>query len=191
MKSITKNEKMDIAIGFVVAGVVAALLLSMAGCSTADANPTSRATTATVGDVGHEIKVVFEEKSHGNTLKIDIPITIGDLAFASADSKGSTETSSPTLTPTTDIKPDIDVNYAQGGSASSGSAPVPASAAGILETLTAESVASLKSMLTSKGSGTVQLTKKDGTATTAECKDGSCTVDGVTISSADCVNCRD
>lgn len=178
MKFITKNEKRDLAFGILAIGIILAFCISFAGCSTADANPTSRATTATVGDVGHEIKVVFEEKSHNNSLNITLPITLGDLAFASADSKGSTETSSPTLTPTTDIKPDIDVNYAQGGSAGSGSAPASGGISGLIESLTSESAALLKSYMSGKKSGTIELQKKDGSTTTAECSDGSCCVDG-------------
>lgn len=178
MHFMNSNDKLNLAFGVLAVGIFLALCISFAGCSTADANPTSRATTATVGDVGHEIKVVFDEKSHGNTLNITLPITLGDLAFASADSKGSTETSSPTLTPTTDIKPDIDVNYAQGGSAGSGAAQSSGGIAGIISSLTTESAALLKDYMASGKSGKIELTKKDGTTTIAECDDGSCCIDG-------------
>ena len=190
-----------------------ALSLLIVGCSTA--TPASRATTATVGDVSIENK--FEEikgsprgcacgkscacgdsctcgKTEGKTptpmISIVSKITFGDMALASADSSGSTETQ--TATPTTDIKPDVNVNYAQGGGITNrGTGGAKASgAAGIIESLTAEGLAMLKDYIVNKKSGTVTLSKKDGTTVTADCKDGFCTFsDGTTVTQQDCEDC--
>lgn len=189
-----------------------ALSLLIVGCSTA--TPASRATTATVGDVSIENK--FEEikgsprgcacgkscacgdsctcgKTEGKTptpmISIVSKITFGDMALASADSSGSTETQ--TATPTLDIKPDVNVNYAQGGGITNRGGGAKASgAAGILESLTAEGLAMLKDYIVNKKSGTVTLSKKDGTTVTADCKDGVCTFsDGTTVTQQDCEDC--
>ena len=97
-----------------------------------------------------------------------------------------------TQTPTTDVKPDVNLNYAQGGGITNRGTGGKATggAAGILESLTAEGLAMLKEYVTGKKSGTVTLQKKDGTTVTADCKDGSCTFsDGTTVTAADCENC--
>lgn len=74
--------------------VVVAALLAVVGCSTA--TPASRYTAATYGDIN-----IYGQ---GNR------VTIGDGAFAQADSSGSTETQSATPTNTTDVKPDVSVS---------------------------------------------------------------------------------
>ena len=109
-----------------------------------------------------------------------------------------TETQTATPTQTTDVKPDVNLNYAQGGGITNrGTGGAAASgASGILEkllgTLTDESVAALKSALANKTNGTVTLTKKDGTTVTAECKDGACTfADGTTVTAEDCAACTE
>lgn len=176
------------------------------GCSTA--TPASRATTATVGDVSIENRI---EEIKGSPrgcacgksctcgkaedkpmISIVSKITFGDMALASADSEGSTETQTATPTQTTDVKPDVNLNYAQGGGITNrGTGGAKASgAAGIIESLTAEGLATLKDWITSKKSGTVTLAKKDGSTVTAECKDGSCTFsDGTVVTAEDCANC--
>lgn len=149
------------------------------GCSTA--TPASRATTAE-----YRIEFSLGDAARSNT----VTFTFGDGALASADSSGSTETQ--TATPTLDIKPDVNLNYAQGGGITNRGTGGKATggAAGILESLTAEGLAMLKEYVTGKKSGTVTLQKKDGTTVTADCKDGSCTFsDGTTVTAADCENC--
>ena len=101
--------------------VLAFSLLIAQGCMKTPQG--SRTTHAEHGDVEPTIKIVIDEKAHSNTVSVPVSITIGDSALASADSAGSTETQS--LTPTMDIKPDLDVNY---------NGPTRA-AAGALETL--------------------------------------------------------
>ena len=73
-----------------------------------------------------------------------------------------------TQTPTTDIKPDVDLHY--NDAVGKGSQV----ATSFLDSLTAESATLLKSYIDEKKSGTVTVTKKDGTTQTVECKDGEC-----------------
>lgn len=165
--------------------VTVCALVALVGCSTA--TPASRATTA-----NYEITVKVNVDESAKSTTVNVPFTFGDGALASADSSGSTETQ--TATPTLDIKPDVNVNYAQGGGITNrGTGGAKASgAAGILESLTAEGLSMLKDYVVNKKSGTITLAKKDGTTTTAECKDGSCTFsDGSTVTAEDCADCAE
>ena len=165
------------------ASVAILSLVLYEGCATA--TPASRATTASYEI---NVKVCMDEGVKSAT--VNVPFTFGDGALASADSSGSTETQ--TATPTLDIKPDVNVNYAQGGGITNrGTGGARASgAAGIIESLTAEGLAALKSAITNKITGTVTLAKKDGTTVTADCKDGNCTFsDGTVVTGADCAEC--
>lgn len=163
--------------------VTVCALMALVGCSTA--TPASRATSAS-----YEINVKVCMDENVKSATVNVPFTFGDGALASADSSGSTETQ--TATPTLDIKPDINVNYAQGGGITNrGTGGAKASgAAGILESLTAEGLAMLKDYVTNKKTGTVTLAKKDGSTVQAECKDGACTFsDGTVVTAADCESC--
>lgn len=145
----------------------------LCGCSTA--TPASRATTATYQ---------FRFELGDNAKSVTINTTMGDGALASADSSGSTETQ--TATPTLDIKPDVNVNYAQGGGITNRGTGGASGAAGILESLTAEGLSALKSAIANKTTGKITLKKKDGTTVTADCKDGNCTFeDGTTVTEQD------
>ncbi len=150
------------------------------GCSTA--TPASRATTAE-----YRIEFSLGDAARSNT----VTFTFGDGALASADSSGSTETQ--TATPTLDVKPDVNLNYAQGGGITNrgtGGAKT-SGAAGILESLTAEGLAMLKEYVTGKKTGTLTLQKKDGTTATATCADGTCTFeDGTKVTAEDCQDCK-
>lgn len=165
---------------------VMAAILSLVlyeGCSTA--TPASRATTAS-----YEINVKVRMDEGVKSATVNVPFTFGDGALASADSSGSTETQ--TATPTLDIRPDVNVNYAQGGGITNrGTGGAKASgAAGIIETLTAEGLSALKAAIANKTTGKITLQKKDGTTATADCKDGSCTFqDGTVVTGADCAEC--
>ena len=171
----------DLCVCAIMAAILSLVLYE--GCSTA--TPASRATSAS-----YEINVKVCMDENVKSATVNVPFTFGDGALASADSSGSTETQ--TATPTLDIKPDINVNYAQGGGITNrGTGGAKASgAAGILESLTAEGLAMLKDYIVNKKSGTVTLSKKDGTTVTADCKDGSCTFqDGTTVTQQDCEDC--
>lgn len=158
----------------------AASICTILSCGCSSAQPASRTTSASY-DI--TVKVCLDENVKSTS--VNVPFTFGDGALASADSSGSTE--SQTATPTLDIKPDINVNYAQGGGITSRASGQSASgAAGFIESLTAEGLSLLKNAVKNKTTGKITLTKKDGTTTTADCKDGSCTLDdGTTISSSD------
>ena len=181
-KAVKAKVKAKIKASVAIMAAILSLVL-YEGCSTA--TPASRATTATYQ---------FRFELGDNAKSVTINTTMGDGALASADSEGSTETQ--TATPTLDIKPDVNLNYAQGGGITNRGTGGKATggASGILEkllgTLTDESVAALKSALANKTNGTVTLTKKDGSTVQAECKDGICTFsDGTTVTAADCENC--
>lgn len=177
-KKIARKVKGSVAI---MAAILSLVLYE--GCSTA--TPASRATSAS-----YEINVKVCMDENVKSATVNVPFTFGDGALASADSSGSTETQ--TATPTLDIKPDVNVNYAQGGGITNrGTGGAKASgAAGILESLTAEGLAMLKDYVVNKKSGTVTLSKKDGTTVTADCKDGVCTFsDGTTVTQQDCEDC--
>ena len=89
-----------------------------------------------------------------------------------------------------DIKPDVNVNYAQGGGITNRGTGGASGAAGILESLTAEGLSALKSAIANKATGKITLAKKDGTTTTADCKDGTCTfADGTVVTADDCEDC--
>lgn len=74
-----------------------------------------------------------------------------------------------TQTPTTDVKPDIDVKYNDAIAAASSTSK------GILETLTAAGAESVLAMMESKGSGQVTVEKKDGSKAVVTCENGQCT----------------
>lgn len=134
-------------------GLVAAFALC--GCSTA--TPASRATTATYQ---------FRFELGDNAKSVTINTTMGDGALASADSEGSTETQ--TATPTLDIKPDIDLRYNDAIAGAS------AASKDVLSVLTGEAKEKVLALMQSKGTGTVEVKKADGTSATVECADGQC-----------------
>lgn len=178
-KAVKAKVKNKLKKGAAVATALA--LLMLVGCSTA--TPASRATSATY-DIS--VKVCLDEGVKSAT--VNVPFTFGDGALASADSSGSTETQ--TATPTLDIKPDVNVNYAQGGGITNRGTGGASGAAGILESLTAEGLSALKAAIANKTTGKITLQKKDGTTTTADCKDGKCTFeDGTVVTEQDCENC--
>ena len=172
--------------------VVAAFALAflLAGCATSDSAQPAKSQTQS-----NEFKGCTFIMASKASVSNGVIVAEGDSAPAlemftqtqSLESTGSTETISPssTQTPTTDVKPDIDVHYndpvSTGGKA----------ATSVFDALTSESAALLKSYITGKKSGSVTVTKKDGTTETLQCKDGSCTISGQTITATDCASCKD
>ena len=94
-------------------GIVEGLALLLMGCASAD--PASRLTRADYGD----LTVIVDG---GSTAEIHL--TLGDGALASADSAGSTETTTATPTNTTDVDAalDVPVNKANSGTSAAGGA---------------------------------------------------------------------
>ena len=87
--------------------IAAFALAFVCGCMTPE--QASRSTNATYGDMEAKVATDIGEKAHNNAVTVDIKVTIGDGAIASADSSGSTE--SQTQTPTFDISPKTDLRY--------------------------------------------------------------------------------
>ena len=164
--------------------VLAAFALSFALTGCMGTQTPSRSQTLTIHDCTINIRGCGTETN-------DVPrIEMATQAMSIENSGTESLTSSPTQT--TDVKPDVNLNYAQGGGITNRGTGGKATggAAGILESLTAEGLAMLKEYVTGKKSGTVTLQKKDGSTVTAECKDGNCTFsDGTTVTAADCENC--
>ena len=176
-----------------LAAVVAAFALAflLAGCATSDsAQPAKSQTQNNSFD-----RCVFVMASKA-TVTNGVVVAEGEAAPAlemftqtqSLESTGSTDTFSQTATqtPTTDIKPDIDLHYndavGTGGNA----------AASFLSLLTAESFAAVRDYIKSGKSGKVTVTTKDGKTETLDCADGSCSrADGTRITAADCDACSE
>lgn len=130
---------------------IVAVLLALAGCATSE--PASRLTK------GGETHVEISGKGHKVTITLDASVA------SSADSKGSTETTHANPTNTTSVP--IDVRYND-----------------VLKTATENTKSTLAQiesglgavldMLLNKGTGTVAVTKKDGTSATVKCENGQC-----------------
>ena len=175
-----------------VAAIVAAFALAaiLTGCTTADSAQPAKSQTQENRFDG--CTFVMAAKT---TISNGVIVAEGDAAPAlemftltqSLESTGSTDTfgQANTQTPTTDIKPDVDLHYndavGTGGKAASD----------FLSSLSAESFAALRDYIKSGKSGKVTVTKKDGTTETLDCADGSCTYSGGTITAADCDACTD
>ena len=188
-----------------VAAIVAAFALAaiLTGCTTADSAQPAKSQT----QENHFDGCTFVMAARA-TISNGVIVAEGEAAPAlemftqtqSLESTGSTDTfgQANTQTPTTDIRPDVNVNYANGGGITNrgtGGAGT-GGASGIIEKLAAslsdEGFAALKSALANKTNGTITLKKKDGTTTTATCKDGTCTFeDGTTVTAEDCAACSD
>ena len=176
-----------------IAAIVAAFALAaiLTGCTTADSAQPAKSQTQT-NTFKDCIVIVATQASVSNRVvradgSKDIPAVELFTQTQSLESTGSTDTfgQTNTQTPTTDIKPDVDVHYNDAVGKGSDAA------AAFLSSLTSESFAALCDYVTNKKSGSVTVTKKDGTTETLECKDGSCTYSGGTITAKDCAACSD
>ena len=139
---------------------ILAFALVLVGCQ--QTPQASRATSAAYGDLEPRVDVVIEEGACNNTVSIPVSITLGDGALASADSSGSTE--SQTLTPTQDIKPNLDVRYNDQAKVASGA----------LETLLGNGAGAIAQWLSAPGVNKIVVTDQNGVIKTAECVDGKC-----------------
>lgn len=149
----------------ILAAIGLAAVVSIAGCMTP--KQASRSTNATYGDMEAKVATDIGEKAHNNAVTVDIKVTIGDGAIASADSSGSTE--SQTQTPTFDISPKTDVRYNDALAAAS------TTSKGILETLTTAGANKVLALMQSGGTGEVTVQKADGTEAVVKCENGQCT----------------
>ena len=164
---------------------IACLSVLLTGCM--GTTTPSRSQTMTIKDC--TINVYGCGKETNEVARVEL----ATQAMSIENSGTETQTSSPTQT--TDVKPDVNVNYAQGGGITNRGAGG-GSAKGVidklLDSLTDQGFSALASALATKLEGTVTIPKKDGTTVTATCKDGSCTFsDGTTVTAADCESCTD
>ena len=175
----------------VVTILAAALSLFFAGCATSEAVQPAKSQTQT-NEFKDCVIVVASKCSVSNRIVTaegteETPaIELFGLA-QSHEATGTTESYAPqaTQTPTNDVKPDVDLHYndavGTGGNV----------AKGFLESLTPEAVTLLKQAVSSKKTGTIELTKKDGSTVTAECDNGTCTLsDGTKIDASSCTDCE-
>ena len=158
------------------AAAVACLLL-LAGCM--DTAPASRYTASTIGDITVKNNVDDLRSRPGRAatnaietaavkaplVSISTTIQLSDVTMASADSDGSTETQ--TATPTLDVRTRVDARY---NDAIAGATSASKTVLGQI----ADGATSVLDMMLNKKSGTVKVTKTDGTEATVECKDGQC-----------------
>lgn len=75
-----------------------------------------------------------------------------------------------TQTPTTDVKPDIDLHY---NDALKGATDA---SKGVLEKLTDAGAEAVLKMMAGKGSGIVEVKQKDGTPAVVKCENGQCSI---------------
>ena len=154
---------------------VAALALAaiFAGCATSDSAQPAKSQTQnnTFDDC---IIVVATKCSVSNRVvradgTKDIPAVELFTQTQSLESSGTESfAQTATQTPTTDVKPDIDVKY------NDAIAGATTASKGVLESLTSAGANKVLDLMASKSSGTVTVEKKDGTTATVECKDGQC-----------------
>ena len=176
-----------------VAAIVAAFALAaiLTGCTSAQSAQPAKSQTQENRFDG--CTFVMAAKT---TISNGVIVAEGDAAPAlemftqtqSLESTGSTDTfgQANTQTPTTDIKPDVDLHYndAIGAGGSVG--------ASFVNSLTAESAALLKSYIDGKKTGKVTVTTKDGKTETLDCANGTCTTSsGTKITAEDCAACSE
>ena len=160
-----------------VAAIVAAFALAalFTGCATSDSAQPAKSQTQnnTFDDC---IIIVATQASMSNRIvkadgTKDIPAVELFTQTQSLESSGTESyAQTATQTPTTDVKPDIDVHYNDALKNATDASK------GVLETLLSSSANKVLGLMASKESGTVQVTKKDGTTATVECKDGQCSI---------------
>ncbi len=149
-------------------------LALLCGCATSDSQQPAKANTMsnTFDDC---IIVVATHCSISNRIVTaegtkDAPAVELFTQTQSLESSGTESfAQTATQTPTTDVKPDIDVKYNDAIAAASSTSK------GSLETLTATGAESVLAMMESKGSGQVTVEKKDGSKAVVTCENGQCT----------------
>lgn len=140
--------------------LVAALCMALSGCKMGEQPTAQRAQTA-------DTKVQFLVYEGGNAT-----FTFGAefVSLAQANETSGTEafTSTPTSTPTVDVKPDIDVAY------NDAIAGATAASKGVLETLTDAGAQAVLRMMANKETGVVTVPTKDGGTMAVKCEGGQC-----------------
>lgn len=161
--------------------VVVAFLATtiLCGCSTAEAPTAQRAQTVTVTDNVFNFNIGQCEPCVTNHTSVvpSFHFEFGTAAQANETSGTETMTATNTQTPTNDVKTDLKFTYGLQSDSASGTS--------WLNSLTDASLKGLSSWLKSgKATGTMTVTKEDGSTEIVTCKDGSCY-----DSSGDCITC--
>ena len=149
------------------------LAVMLAGCATSDSAQPAKSQTQN-NRFNECVIVVATRASVSNRIvradgTEDFPAVELFTQTQSLENSGTDSTSqTATHTPTTDVKPDIDVRY------NDAIAGATTASRGVLETLMSASANKVLDLMTSKKSGTVAVQKTDGTAAMVECKDGQC-----------------
>lgn len=140
--------------------LMAALCTALSGCKMGEQPTAQRAQTA-------DTKVQFLVYEGGNAT-----FTFGAefVSLAQANETSGTEafTSSPTSTPTVDVKPDIDVAYNDAIKSATDASK------GVLEKLTDAGAATVLKLMSDKSTGAVVVPTKDGGMMTVKCENGQC-----------------
>lgn len=174
-----------------MAAIVAAFLLGvlLMGCSTANSQQPAKSQTQT-NDIRDCVIVIASNATISNGVVTAEGGTAPSLEILtqtqSLESTGSTDTFSQanTQTPTTDVKPDVDLHYndaiGAGGSA----------AKSFTDSLSTAGLALLSDYIKNKKSGKITVEKKDGTTETLNCENGKCTTsDGTVLDENTCKDC--
>ncbi|MGN0847817.1 MAG: hypothetical protein ACI4RA_10600 [Kiritimatiellia bacterium] len=155
------------------AAILAAALALLCGCATSDSAQPAKSQTQ--NNTFDECVIVVAAKaavSNGVVVASADGATPPLEMFTQTQSLESSGTESfaqtATQTPTSDVRPNVDVRYNDAIAGAS------AASKGVLETLISASANKVIDMMASKSSGTVEVTRKDGTTATVECRDGQC-----------------
>ena len=174
----------------VVAIVCAFALAILAGCATSDSAQPAKSQTQNNRFDGCVFVMATRATVSNGVVRAsgeDIQALEMFTQTQSLESTGSTENNSQTSTqtPTTDVKPDIDVHY--NDAVGTGGYAVKS----FLSTLTTESFKAVRDYIKNRKSGSVTVTTIDGKTETLTCEGGTCTrSDGTAITEDDCDNCR-
>ena len=134
------------------------------------------ATEATVGPETNEVKLA--KSCAANDVTVMGQAQALESTGTETYSPSNTPQNTPTATPTNEVKTPIKLTYGLQADTPSGEA--------FVSSLTDASVNGLVDYLKGgKATGTMTVTKKDGSTETVTCKDGSCT-----RSNGDCISCQ-
>jgi hypothetical protein len=153
---------------------VALALALLAGCHMGELPTAQRAQTSYVRD--NVFNVYVMPPSTNAIAKVDdsyvpaIHVEVGNQAQANETSGTETMTSSPSNTPTVSTPVQVDARY------NDAIAGATAASKGVLETLTDAGCEAVLKLMQSKETGTVNVTKKDGTTAVVQCADGQCSI---------------
>lgn len=170
-RKIARKVKASVAVMVAILGLVLAN-----GCSTSESAQPAK--SATMNNNFDDCIIIVASKAklplagtnrvveaEGGNMPLEVFTQTQSLESSGTESFAQTATQ----TPTTDIKPDIDVKYNDAIAAAS------ATSKGILETLTQSGMEKVLSLMSSGGSGQVTVEKKDGGQAVVTCENGQCT----------------